>query len=86
MPEQRNTLPLRLTQLAGQPPRLLLGDFDITTFVAADGLMIDYDGSPEQDLFGPRVTITFGRGRLDLDLDIELLEHLLNDARAKAGA
>lgn len=79
----RKTLPLQLTQKGAGTPVLLLGGIDITNFVAAGGLSIDY----ATESFGPAVptvTITFGWGALDLDLDVELLENLL--AAAKVGA
>lgn len=86
-----DTIPLRLVDKADEPPRLLLGDLDITRFVASDGLRIDYGGEAVRRLGSlPRslaeVTITFAPGRLALDFDIDLLERLLDDARTKAGA
>lgn len=81
-------LPLRLTDDA-DGVRLTLGDQDITRFVAAHGLRVDYGPSAIRSLGQvPRpiaeVTITFGPGKLELDFDIELLERLLDDARARA--
>ena len=78
----RPTLPLRLTHRAGEVPTLLLGDVDITKFVAADGLRIEY----VEDVGGstPVVTMIFGLGALELDFDVDLLEHLLAEAEIKA--
>lgn len=78
------TLPLHLKHKSGERATVLLGGLDITRFVAADGLRIEYD-EPAASEFGPTVTLTFARGRLDLDFDVDLLERLLADARAKAG-
>jgi hypothetical protein len=83
------TLPLTLKQSGLNPPVLLLGGVDITRFVAVDGLRIEYTRSDNQRLSDPPqsvplVTLIFAPGRLELDFEIDLLEHLLADAKAKA--
>jgi hypothetical protein len=77
------TLPLRLTQDGFNPPVLMLGDVDITPYVAPDGLKIDYALDEYLGLSLPTVTIVFSRGRLSLDFDVDLLERLLTDAKAR---
>jgi hypothetical protein len=80
----RDTLPLRLTQKGGQPASLTLGGVDISRFVAEDGLTIEYEsGGPLSMPAQPVVTIRFGWGALDLDFDVDLLEQMLADAKAK---
>lgn len=82
----RPTLPLRLTHHGDDVPVLLFNGVDITRFVAADGLTIDYshDKSEINGRSMPVVTIKFGYGALDLDLDLELLERLTAAAKTKA--
>lgn len=77
----RPTLPLSISHRSGQTPAVLLDGKDITRFIAANGLSIDYDHA-DSSVFGPTVKITFGIGALDLDLDIDLLEDLLTAAKA----
>lgn len=80
-----STLPLRLTQKGTSPASLVLGGVDISHFVAEDGLSIQYEaGGPLGLPARTTVTITFAPGALDLDFDIDLLEMLLADAKAKA--
>lgn len=80
----RPTLPLRLTQSGTSPASLVLGGVDISRFVAADGLSIDYETGGQLSMPAmPVVTIKFGLGALDLDFDVDLLERLLDDAKAK---
>lgn len=81
----RPTLPLRITDKGGPTPSVELGGMEIANFIADDGLTIEF----EHEGFGgrgyPVVTMKFATGRLDLDFDVELLERLLDGARAKAG-
>lgn len=76
-------LPIRLTHKDRENPVLMLGDLDVTPYVAAEGLHIEYatlGGFPV-----PVVTLKFGPGLITLDFDIDLLERLLAEARRGAG-
>lgn len=78
----RETLPLRVTQDGYGVPKVLLDGKDITTFIAADGLTIDYATDRHVGLSLPTVTLSFGPGALSLDFDVALLERLVDEAKA----
>lgn len=73
---------LRVTQDEYHVPVVELEGIRLECALAPNGLEISYVdcgriGGPSV----PQVTLTFGPGKLELDLDVELLERLLAEAR-----